>query len=240
MYTIGTRRPLTAALTLLALAGALGTASAQTLTTIRANGSPANRVDLVVIGDGYTESELAKYATDVDAFIAGLFGQSPFAEYRNHFNVHRVSLASAESGADHPSRNPPVFKNTALDGTFDCSGIQRLTCVSLSKVNTVLSGVQPDMRDLVLVLLNDPEYGGSGGAVAVASIHPDVVEVILHEFGHTLGLLADEYGGPPPPVCSTAVEPPEANATRATGPPVKWGVWIDPGTPLPTPFPSSG
>ena len=65
---------------------------------------------------------------------------------------------SAESGSDHPSRTPPVFKNTALDGTFDCNGIQRLTCANLSKVNTVLSGIQPDMRDLVLVLLNDPEY----------------------------------------------------------------------------------
>src|SRR5262249_42393793 len=113
-------------------------------------------------------------------------------------------------------------------------------CVNLSKVNTVLSGIQPDMRDLVLVLLNDPEYGGSGGAVAVASIHPDVIEVILHEFGHTLGLLADEYGGPPPPACSTAVEPAEPNATRATGSPVKWGAWIDPDTPLPTPFQNSG
>ena len=153
MYRIGTRRPLTAALTLAALAAALGTASAQTLTTIRANGSPANRVDLVVLGDGYTQSELAKYETDVDAFIAGLFGQSPFAEYRNHFNVHRIDLASAESGADHPSRTPPVFKNTALDGTFDCSGIQRLTCVSLSKVNTVLWSLTTEWHFYLLVPL---------------------------------------------------------------------------------------
>ena len=158
MHPIGNRRSLTAAFVLLVLGAWLDAASAQTLTTIRANGSPANRVDLVVMGDGYTESELLKYDADVDAFIVGLFGQSPFAEYQNYFNVHRVDLVSAESGSDHPSRTPPVFKNTALDGTFDCNGIQRLTCANLSKVNTVLSGIQPDMRDLVLVLLNDPEY----------------------------------------------------------------------------------
>ena len=82
MHPIGNRRSLTAAFVLLVLGAWLDAASAQTLTTIRANGSPANRVDLVVMGDGYTESELLKYNADVDAFIVGLFGQSPFRNTR--------------------------------------------------------------------------------------------------------------------------------------------------------------
>jgi hypothetical protein len=90
-------------------------------------------------------------------------------------------------------------------------------------------------RDLLLVLVNDPEYGGSGGAIAVASTHPAVVELVLHELGHSFGLLADEYGGPPPPPCDASVEPPEPNATKETVRAlIKWAVWIDPSTPIPT------
>jgi hypothetical protein len=86
-------------------------------------------------------------------------------------------------------------------------------------------------RLLVLVLVNDPTYGGSGGAIAVASTHTAVVELVLHELGHSFGLLADEYGGSPPPVCDAAVEPPEPNVTKHL---IKWTSWIDFSTPIPT------
>jgi hypothetical protein len=86
-------------------------------------------------------------------------------------------------------------------------------------------------RLLVLVLVHDPTYGGSGGAIAVASTHTAVVELVLHELTHSFGLLADEYGGPPPPVCDAAVEPPETNVTKDL---IKWTSWIDFSTPIPT------
>jgi IgA Peptidase M64 len=214
----------------------LSVASAEPVTLVRNNGDPANRVDIVILGDGYTASELGKYATDVETFVNRLFAQEPWKEYQRYFNVHRVDVASAESGADHPERTPPVFKDTALNATYDCAGIQRLICVDVSKVNTVLAAsVPPDSRDVVLVIVNDSEYGGSGGSVAVASVHPDVVELILHEVGHSFGLLADEYGGPPPPFCNAAFEPPEPNATMQTQRErIKWAVWIEPNTPIPT------
>jgi IgA Peptidase M64 len=85
------------------------------------------------------------------------------------------------------------------------------------------------------VIVNDSEYGGSGGSIAVASVDPSVVELILHEVGHSFGLLADEYGGPPPPFCNAAFEPPEPNATMETQRErIKWAVWIEPDTPIPT------
>jgi hypothetical protein len=230
---------LTAAV-LLVVVAAGGRASAQALTTIRDNGPSANRLDLVVLGDGYTQSELPQYAAEVEFFIEGLFAGDVFSEYRNYFNVHRIDVVSHESGADHPSRTPAVFRDTALDGTFDCNGIQRLTCVNTAKVFAILSGIPPDQRDLVLVMLNDPEYGGSGGTISVVSTHASGVEATLHEMGHTLGLLADEYGGPPPPSCNNSFEPFEVNVTRAAGGPLKWAGWIAPGTPLPTPGPTVG
>jgi hypothetical protein len=209
---------------------------AEPVTTIRNNGDSANRVDFVIMGDGYTVEELAKYQADVEAFVQGMFSQEPFKEYQRYFNVHRVDVTSNESGADHPERSPPVFKGTALGAAYNCAGIQRLICVDVSNVNAVLSrSVPPDQREVVLVIVNDPEYGGSGGAVAVASVDPAVVELILHELGHSFGLLADEYGGPPPPACNSSFEPPQMNATKETvREQIKWRNWISPSTPIPT------
>jgi len=206
------------------------------VTTIRDNGDSANRMDLVILGDGYTASQLGKYATDVETFVQSLFAQEPFKEYQRYFNVHRVDVTSNESGPDHPERYPPVFRDTALDATYNCAGIQRLICVNISKVNTQVSRSLPaDSRDSILVIVNDTEYGGSGGAIAVASLDPAVVEIILHELGHSIGLLADEYGGPPPPSCNSSIEPPEVNVTKETvRERIKWNIWMSPSTPIPT------
>jgi hypothetical protein len=126
--------------------------------------------------------------------------------------------------------------NTALDATYNCQGVQRLICVNVSKANTILgNSVAPAQRDMTFVIVNDSEYGGSGGSVAVTSTNQQVLELILHELGHSFGLLADEYGGPPPPVCNNSFEPSAANATKATDRSlIKWNHWIDASTPIPT------
>jgi len=220
------------------LAGVLlaSVANGEPVALIRDNGASSNRIDIVVLGDGYSATDVAsgKYAADAGAAVAGMFLQEPYAEYQRYFNVHRVDVTSAASGVDHPSAG--VFKNTALDAAYDCADIPRLICVDTSKVNAVLvrSLPAPDSRDIVLVLVNDAEYGGSGGSVAVASTHPSSVELVLHEVGHSFGLLADEYDYSPP-ACNNAAEPPEANVTRQTSrSAIKWGAWVDAATPVPT------
>lgn len=185
---------------------------------------------------------MVKYATDVENAVQGFFAQEPFKEYQRYFNVHRVDVTSAESGADHPEDVPPTSKDTAFDATYNCAGIERLICVDGSKVDTVLSSsIGADQQDMVLVLVNDTEFGGSGGSIAVASLDPAVIELVLHEIGHSFGLLADEYDTQPPS-CDNTVEPPEVNVTRETDRGlIKWNVgagpptgWIDPATPIPT------
>ncbi|MBI3399993.1 MAG: hypothetical protein HY048_01125 [Acidobacteria bacterium] len=207
--------------------------SAEPVTVLQQSGDASNRLDLVVLGDGYTAAELGKYASDVATFLAAVFQQQPWAEYRPLMNIYRVDVTSAESGASHPENN--VTKNTALSAAYNCSGIQRLICVNITAVNNVLSrSVSATQRDLVLVIVNDSVYGGSGGAVAVASTHAAAVELVLHESGHTLGLLADEYTDQPP-VCSVLFEPSAANVTMQTQRgAIKWTSWIDAATPMPT------
>lgn len=205
---------------------------AQTPVTLETNGAPASRLDLLILGDGYTAAQQTKFATDVQSLTEKFFSQEPLKSYRKLFNVARVDLVSNLSGASHTGAS----MDTALGAFYNCSGIQRLICVDFGKVNAVLSAIPAAQRDLVVVLVNDTEYGGSGGAVAVASLHPQVLELVLHEAGHSFALLTDEYGGPPPPACSTAREPTAANATLETERSrIKWNAWIDPATPLPTP-----
>src|SRR5260370_791574 len=111
-------------------------AAAEPFETIISNGSSQNRLDIAVLGDGYTAGELQKYKNDVTAFMQGFFAQEPFKEYQHYFNVHRIDVTSSQSGADHPETGTSV--NTALDATYNCSGIQRLICVSFTKVSTVV------------------------------------------------------------------------------------------------------
>lgn len=209
-------------------------AEAEPFETIINNGNSQNRIDIAVLGDGYTAGELSKYQSDTQSFIQGFFAQEPFREYQRYFNVHRVDVTSAQSGADHPERSS--FVDTALDATYNCAGIQRLICVSFSKVSTVITNsLTPIQRDMVIIIVNDSEYGGSGGAFAVTSTNASGIEIVLHEAGHSFGSLADEYGGPPPPNCNNTFEPSAANATKETQRSlIKWNAWIDASTPIPT------
>lgn len=210
-------------------------ASAQAATDLFSSGSPANRIDVVVVGDGYTAAEQAKFLGDAATFMDGFLADPElFADYRSYFNVHALFVASAESGATHLESSPALVRNTALGAYYGCNGIDRLICVNLGKVNTAVNAVFPAVqRDYVFVLVNDTVYGGSGGTVLVSSINVQAREIMLHEFGHTHGLLADEYTTTPPP-CSL-VEPGAANATMvSTRASIKWNHWIDPATPVPT------
>lgn len=227
-------QPLCACLWLLGLS--VPAARAEPVVTLMNNGDSANRIDVAILGDGYTAAEMSLYALDALQLVQKFFDEVPFRNYRRFFNVHRVDVVSSQSGADHPERRPAVVRDTALDAAYNCFQIQRLICISEPKVAAVLQrSLAPTRRDLVLILVNDREYGGSGGKYSVASTHADAVEVALHEVGHTLGLLADEYGGDSGPSCDTSTEPREVNATKESRRDlVKWRHWLVPGTPLPS------
>ncbi|HEX7314812.1 MAG TPA: M64 family metallopeptidase [Pyrinomonadaceae bacterium] len=231
--TLTRARILRVVLCLVAVVSLARAAAAEPVETIVNNGDPSNRVDIAILGDGYTAAEMSKYRTDIQQFVQLMFEQEPLREYQRYFNVHRIDVVSAESGADHPELG--TSRNTAFDSAYNCAGIQRLICASNFKVSNVANAsLAPAQLDLIILIVNDPVYGGSGGSIAIASTHTQAVELVLHESGHTFGLLADEYTSTPPP-CSNASEPSEANVTRATArAAIKWNAWIDPATTIPT------
>ena len=223
------------------------------------NGSAGNRVDFLIMGDGYTSAQKTKFITDSDSMFASFFSVSPYSVYRNYINIHSLFTASSQSGADHPPYNascgiydptccgdPEMLSdplqgkmvNTAFDSRFCVYAIHRLLAPDSAKVLAAASAV-PDW-DTILVLVNDDTYGGSGGLFATVSMHSLAVQVAQHEYGHSFVDLADEYESPYPgyPTCSdiSGSNPCEVNVTDVTNPTqIKWKSWIKPGTPIPTP-----
>lgn len=162
--------------------------------TIAFGGAPSNRVDIVFVGDGYQAGELGLYAAHVTAQAAVFFQREPFTEYAEYFNVHQVDVISNDSGVDNdPTQG--IMRDTAMGMRFWCSGIERLLCVNVGQAYS-FAGNAPDV-DLVAAIANSSKYGGAGypsSDLATASgANGASTEVLLHEFGHALGNLADEY-----------------------------------------------
>jgi IgA Peptidase M64 len=221
--------------------------------------SSGNRVDLLILGDGYTAAEQAKFEADAASLESSFFGIAPYDVYRNYVNVNRAYTASVQSGADHPPYNAGcsgdnpaccsdseaifdpkagTYVTTAFDARYCAFNIHRLLVVSSSKVLAFASSY-PDW-DRILVLVNDTTYGGAGGYLAVASTNPYSVDVARHEYGHSFTGLADEYDSAYPgfPACSdvSGSSPCEANVTnQTTRSLIKWNPWILASTPVPTP-----
>ena len=225
-----TRRFLAAAVSIAAATFLTTPAIAEPATLIRGVGA-SNRLHLAVLGDGYTTDELPKFAADAEKFMAAFFAQLPYADYASYFDVYRIDVASPQSGASHPESG--ITKTTAFSASYNCNGTLRLVCANIGAVNTVLArSLSPEQRDFAIVLVNDSQYGGSGGAVAISSTNIAGIEILLHEMGHTLGLLGDEY--PDGGTC-VASELPYPNVTTVESrPSIKWRHWIDESTPIPT------
>ncbi len=205
--------------------------------TVVDNGPASNRINIVFLGDGYTQADIdaGTYDRDIQSYLGHLFDDlgflsDPFGRYEKFFNVYKVNVVSLESGADVPHATPPIFVSTALDANYNyVAGTtdDRLLTVSNSKANaarsTALNG-SGIAADIQLVTVNSSKYGGSGGSWAVyAGGNQYAREIALHETGHTFAGLADEYGGYTTPY--TGAEPTEPDATKdPTG--AKWSRWL--------------
>ncbi|MEO0560355.1 MAG: M64 family metallopeptidase, partial [Bacteroidota bacterium] len=209
---------------------------ASTVQRLFGDGDSGNRIDLLVVGDGYTRAEQATFFADATGVASAFLDIRPYLEYKPAFNATALFVASAESGADQPNSGSCVgngqMVDTAFDATYCTSNIDRLLTVNSSKVYTAAAAM-PEW-DLILVIVNDTKYGGAGGGISVISMHNQAVDLARHEVGHTFGGLADEYTYGTPRSCTEPNCPPNVTPSpqRAA---LKWAPWVDASTPLPTP-----
>ncbi|MET9611843.1 M64 family metallopeptidase [Kitasatospora indigofera] len=209
-----------------------------TVTPIVQNGGTDAKLDVVVIGDGYTAAEQGRFRADAAAKWQEITAVEPYATYRALFNVWAVDAVSADSGVSgDPDR--ATVRSTALGSWFWCEGVERLLCVDTDAVERYAA--RAPQADLVIVVANSAKYGGAGyndvvsplgysGIATVAGGNAKSGQIAVHETGHSLGKLADEYsyedGG-----AYQGDEPPEANLTELTASQLrrthsKWYRWL--------------
>jgi hypothetical protein len=201
------------------------------VTTLLNSGPPANRIDIVLVGDGYTLADLGVYAQQVNSWLAGFLAAEPFHSYSHHFNVHRVDVISTDSGVDHDPTYP-IWRDTALDMGFFCGEWERLLCVDVAKAYSYANSA-PGV-DAVLAVANSTKYGGAGyvseNLATFAGGNIWATDIALHESGHSLAGLADEYDYGDG-LRYTGSEPVEPNvsiltATQMAAAGTKWSRWL--------------
>lgn len=201
------------------------------------NGNPENKVDLVFLPEGYKQQEMGKFMGDVVRMADILFAAEPFASHKSDFNVYAVKVPSVESGTDIPGER--IYRNTVFNSTFYTFDVSRyLTTTDMRSIHDAASVVP---FDHVIILVNSERYGGGGfyNFLTVSTVDNNLTpQVLVHEFGHAFGGLADEYYTSDvayEEFYNLSVEPWEPNITTMVGFDSKWKDLLDRNTPVPTP-----
>jgi hypothetical protein len=209
-----------------------------TLLELQKMGDPATKVDLLVLGDGYTAAERGKFERDARRFMEALFSTPPFREHQKDFNVWGLCPAAEESGVSRPSSG--IYRRSPVGASYDTFGTERYVLTTGNRALRDVASFAP--YEFIEILVNGQTYGGGGifnqyATVAIDNLWAGYVGV--HEFGHQFAGLADEYYTSDvaylPP--ATKTEPWEPNVTalldRAN---LKWKDLVAAGTPVPTPW----
>lgn len=206
---------------------------------IQKSGDPSSKVDLLILGDGYTAAERPKFIKDAKRLAALLFVVSPYKEHKADFNVWGLCPPSIESGISRPSTG--THKRTPIGTSYDAFGSERYILTTDNRAFRDFASQAP--YDFVEILVNGRTYGGGGIHQLYGTVASDNAfspYIFVHEFGHHLAGLADEY------YTSDSVletgkprsEPWEPNVTADPKHP-KWMALVSPGIALPTPWKKS-
>lgn len=208
---------------------------------IEVNAPPAEALDIVILGDGYTLDEMDKFRADARRFAEVLFDYTPYREQRSRISVRAVEAVSRESGTDEPRKG--IWRDTVLGSTFNTFDSARYLTTEENEPMREIAALAP--YDTIYIMVNTSRYGGGGiyNFWSVFAADTEYAEyVYIHEFGHSFGGLGDEYYSPgatsydddlfyPP-----GVEPWEPNITALLdGRTVPWADMVEEGTPIPTP-----
>jgi len=218
---------------------ATGIREAGALIKLHESGDPAKKLDLLILGDGYTASERGKFERDARRLVGVLFATAPFKERQQDINVWGLCPPAAQSGISRPSQH--IYRRSPVGATYDAFDSERYILTFENKAFRDLAANAP--YDVVEILVNGQTYGGGGIFGLYSTVAADSVwapYVFVHEFGHHIAALADEYYTSDVAYLPAAdrVEPWEPNVTALLDPAtLKWKDLVEPGTPLPTPWP---
>jgi hypothetical protein len=201
----------------------------QMIDTILYSGPKDNRINWAIQnrGSDNTNDEFTSLAEFSQAFEDDLFrtfdiddvqAKAPYAQYRDFFNLYAFFWPDALS--DSEGWNFNIIK-----------GIRDTLFLPWANEETGWAS-----------FFSTTKFGGGGGAgvdrdnrVGDAKVFGMGWETFIHEFGHTMPGLLDEYSASGEWSGGQCWETPNTTG-QLVWEDVPWRLWIDPSTPLPTPY----
>lgn len=200
------------------------------------SGSTEDCIDVAIMAEGYTEQEMDLFYKDAQIACEALFDHEPFKKLKNRFNIVAVASPSQDSGVSIPGKGE--WKSTAVGSHFNTFYSDRyLTTSRVKSIHNWLAGIP---YEHIIILANTDTYGGGGiynSYTLTTAHHPNFRPVVVHEFGHSFGGLADEYAyiEEPSPQYPYDIEPWEPNISTLVDFDSKWKDMVPAGTAIPTP-----
>jgi hypothetical protein len=188
---------------------------------IESAGPPKNRVNYVILGDGYSQDQLdTLFVQHIQKAMTKRFSPigEPYGRYRKFVNICAIKVASQSS---------PIGKGTTA---FKCTGDDQsrlATCDERAADMAIASNIPPGFEvDWKSLVLNNDRWWNTGAVLMLWSgAHKDAAGAALHEGGHGFHQLADEYAGTGG---SCSREYGEVNSTiDMTATAGKWDLWLD-------------
>jgi len=204
---------------------------------ILVSGDYQNCFDLVFLSEGYRQRDYKKFVKDVKRLSDNLFEFEPYKQLKSKINIWAIFSSSADTGIDEPHWNK--WRNTNLDFSFDFFGTNRY--IGTYSYWNFCSESSYAPGDSYIVLVNSSRYGGGGiynHYSVITSNHEVSDYVMVHELGHSLAGLADEYYDSVVAYnnfFSSNFEPWHPNITNLVNFNTKWGDMIESDVPVPTP-----
>jgi hypothetical protein len=205
---------------------------------ISEKGTADQKVDIVILGDGYSKDEMAKFKKDAARLSGYLMNAEPFKSRSNDFNIRAIETPGESSGVNKPHHG--VYKRTPLTVHYSSFDSERYALTYDNRTVRDIASQVP--YDLMVILLNERTYGGGGIYNLYTTVSADnkfAEYIMIHEMGHNMAALADEYytSSVSYEVPEVKVEPWETNITALFGKTnLKWKDLIEEGIPLPTPW----
>lgn len=194
-------------------------------------------IDIAILAEGYTADEADKFYADAQTAVEAILSHEPFASRASDFNFVAVAAPSADSGVSVPGSGE--WRSTAVNSNFNTFYSDRyLTTGHVRQIHECLTNIP---YEHIIILANTPVYGGGGiynFYTLTTAGHKNFRPVVVHEFGHSFGGLADEYFYADDPLAPgmyhSDFEPWEQNLTTLADFSSKWEDMLAEGTPRPT------
>lgn len=205
--------------------------------TLHKGNSPDKAIDILFIPDGYAKSDAKLLKKDMKRFASYVMKCTPYKEMAKKVNIRAIEGYSEESGITQPQNN--IYRKTLVNCTYNALDLDRyLMCPGVWNLHEVADDAP---YDVIVIICNSEKYGGGGIYNFYCTVynHGDYPDyVIVHEMGHLIGGLADEYYTSEVSVQDfypAGIEPVEPNLTTLVDFDSKWKKELPENTQIPTP-----